>query len=192
MEHTDNSQAQHTEHKKPRKTLYRKIAIIALVVVTVASATFVYIQMNSSNDAETIGNTKEFEPGDNYLLPSTKSIENLGGWRRVSPPKNALVFAYSDKIGSVGINVSQQELPESFKDNTAKKIEELAKGYNATNVIEAGDTIAYIGTNAKGPQSVIFTKNNLLIMIVSEKQIDDKEWSQYIKSLYSPSGLPRF
>lgn len=191
MEHTDNSQERHAEHKKTRKASYRKVAIVVLIVA-VALAAFTYVQMNSSGDVDIIGHSQTLEPDGNYVLPSTKTIEDLGGWRRVSPPKSAPVFAYSDKIGSVGINVSQQELPEAFKDNTAKKIEELAKGYNATNVIEAGDTIAYIGTNAKGPQSVIFTKNNLLIMIVSEKQIDDKAWSQYIKSLYSPSELPTF
>ncbi len=117
------------------------------------------------------------------VLPEGKSISELGGWKRVSPPKSDPVFAYADKIGDTPISVSQQPLPESFKDNIDNQVAELAKKFNATTKIDAGSTKVYIGTSTKGPQSVILTKNNLLILIKSQKKIDDKSWTKYADSL---------
>ncbi len=128
---------------------------------------------NQSNDA----------PGYQTISPEGRSIEQLGGWRRVSPPNEQPVYAFEDTIGSVSISVSQQPLPSSFESNTNAKIAELAKSYNATNKLTVDNTIVYIGTSAQGPQSVIFTKDGLLILIKSQAIIDDQAWKQYIAGL---------
>src|SRR5690606_12208141 len=98
-------------------------------------------------------------------------VEELGGWQRVNPDGKDPVFAYTDSIESVGISVSQQPLPAAFSGNVANRVKQLAEGYSATTVIEAGGTQAYIGRSARGPQSVILAKNNVLIFIKSEKTI---------------------
>lgn len=117
------------------------------------------------------------------MLPEGKSIETLGGWTRVSPADREPVFAYVDTIGPNRIIVSQQPLPKQFKDDTASQVENFAKGYLADVKITAGNITAYIGTSAKGPQSVIFTKNNLLILIKSSVKIETAKWGEYISSL---------
>lgn len=117
------------------------------------------------------------------ILPKGKPITDLGGWKRVSPEGSDPVFAFADKIGEVPISVSQQPLPQSFIGNVDTKVAELAKTYNATAKIEAGAITAYIGVSSKGPQSVIFTKNSLLILIKSDQKIEDSAWAEYIKSL---------
>jgi len=117
------------------------------------------------------------------ILPSGKSIDSLGGWKRVSPSKADPVYAYVDKIGDTPINVSEQPLPQSFIGDTDDNVAELAKQYNATTKIDANGIKVYIGSSAKGPQSVIFTKNSLLILIKSDQKIDDAAWVSYIKSL---------
>ena len=117
------------------------------------------------------------------VLPAGKSISTLGGWTRISPPENDPVYAYTDKIGDLEISVSQQSLPASFKNNVDTQVAEMAKSFNATTEIEAGDTKVYIGTSANGPQSVIFTKNSLLILIKSQEKVENNDWLRYIESL---------
>lgn len=117
------------------------------------------------------------------ILPNGKSISQLGGWKRVSPLEADPVYAYIDSLAGVEISVSQQPMPGSFIKNIDASIAKLAKEYSATSVLNAGDVKAYIGVSSKGPQSTIFTKNNLLILIKSQKKIEDKDWVAYIESL---------
>ena len=122
-------------------------------------------------------------PSYSTVLPSNKTIESLGGWSRVSPPNSDPVYAYTDTVDTVSITVSEQPLPVSFKSDVSTKVAEVAKNFNATTKLEAKSTDFYIGTSASGPQSVIFAKNDVLILIKSQKKIDDEKWGVYIDSL---------
>ena len=159
----------------------RKILLIAAIITAVV-ALFVTIAVITDQtkkaDTDVITN-----PGYETILPTGKTITQLGGWERISPPERDPVFAYTDTINDVSINVSQQPLPELFKTDTTGKVAELAKSYNATKKINADTTTVYIGTSAQGPQSVIFTKNDLLVLIKSQENINDDAWVNYIKSL---------
>ena len=123
------------------------------------------------------------KPAYKTVLPADTSIRELGGWKRVSPPGKTPVFAYTDTIDGVTISVSQQSLPESFKSDVDSKTAELAKRFSATTKLDADGTTVYVGTSSKGPQSTILSKDNLLILIKSEKKISDKSWTTYVKSL---------
>lgn len=122
-------------------------------------------------------------PAYSTLSPGGRPVEELGGWKRVSPPENDPVFAFTDQINGVEIAVSQQPLPASFRNDTDAQVAELAKKFNATAKIDAGTTVLYAGTSTKGPQSVIFTKMGLLILIKSQEKIDDGTWVKYVKNL---------
>ena len=117
------------------------------------------------------------------MLPGGKTAEALGGWYRVSPPDRNPVYAYADTIGTVSIDVSEQPLPEGFATDTAEQVAQLAQGFNANEKLQAGGTTMYIGTSSKGPQSVIFTKNQLLVLIKSDSRISNDQWAGYISSL---------
>jgi hypothetical protein len=117
------------------------------------------------------------------VLPKGKDISELGGWKRVSPPNTDPVFAYNDAIDGVPISVTQQPLPQSFKNDAVNQTAEVAKKFNATNKIDAGTIDVYVGTSAKGPQSVIFTKGKLLVLIKSEKKVKDTSWAAYAQAL---------
>lgn len=117
------------------------------------------------------------------LLPASKSIEELGGWHRVSPPDKNPVYVYADSIGGTSISVSQQPLPEEFKTDTAEKVRLLAADFNANEKVTVGSTIVFIGKSAEGPESVIFHKDNLLILIKSRGGINNAQWANYIKEL---------
>ena len=169
-----------------RRLLFTKKGIvIAGIVIVVIICLIIGIAIGHHNASQQIANDSNGDQSPIYqtILPEGKTIDQLGGWERVSPAKASPVFAYIDIIGSIPVSVSEQPLPKSFKTNTASQIAELAKGYNATDSVSAGSMQVYIGTSAKGPQSVIFTKNNLLILIKSQNVIEDTAWIKYISSL---------
>ncbi len=175
----------------------RKTAIISLIVIIVVIGGGIYYAINSglfkptnnvsnTDNQSTDTSTPVLEhgtPGYTTISPTDKKVNDLGGWTRISPPDSDPVFAYSDKIGNIGINVSEQLLPEDFKTDTDRQIELLSQGFKASEKITVNGIIVHIGTSAKGPQSVIFTKNNLLILIKSNAPISSDQWVKYISAM---------
>lgn len=172
---------------RSKKTI--KIAAISLFALILSGlvVAFIVASVQDSNSSKTSSVQPDFEA----LLPQGKTIEDLGGWQKLTPPNSAPYYVFADSIESVGISVSQQTLPETFKTDTAQSIRELAKGYSATEELTANEVKAYLGTSAKGPQSVIFTKNGLLVLIKSQANIKNDAWVAYIKTLES-KNTPRF
>lgn len=148
-------------------------AVATLALALVALITYSYVQNEISQK----------QPIYQTLLPEGKTVEQLGGWQRVSPPKAAPVFAYTDSLDGITIGVSQQAIPNSFKGNIEGETEKLAKSYNSDRVLTADNIKFYVGVSANGPQSVIFTKDDVLVMVKSQDKISDASWISYIKSL---------
>lgn len=115
-----------------------------------------------------------------YSLPKGDS-EGLEGAVRFDSQRK--VVNYRDSIGGVAITISQQPLPEGFKQDTDSKVKKMAEDFSATKTIATANPTAYIGTSEKGPQTVIFSKKGLLVFIQSTKKIDDHDWAEYITSL---------
>lgn len=157
-----------------------KKAVIIAVSVLVIGIIIVWLLIQQHES--TVNNNAKL-PEFQTVLPGTKSISELGGWQRISPPKKDPVFAYTDTIGDIPISISQQPLPASFREDAEGQVAELAKKFSATTKIEADHIKIYVGTSAKGPQSALLTKNGLLILIKSQKKIDDAAWAEYVKAL---------
>lgn len=160
-----------------KKALMVTGIVFLLIIIGVISV------LGMQRAAEKTAKTIIQNPGYSTILPSNKSIIQLGGWVRVSPAGSEPVYAFNDSIDGISISVSEQPLPASFKADVEAGVAQLAKGYNAADTIKSGDSTIYIGTSAKGPQSVIFTKNGLLVLIKSEKKIENAAWSSYAASL---------
>lgn len=174
---------QQNTHPTPtlrQRLLSKKFYISAAVVVLVAIGIWAYIAFTASAPADY---SKVTTPAYDTVLPENKTIESLGGWRRVNKPQSEPVFAYSDVIDTVAILVSQQPLPKSFHGDVDKQLAELANSFNATNKLSGDGIVMYVGTSAKGPQSTLLVKNNTLIMIKSEDKIKDAAWLTYATSL---------
>ena len=157
--------------------------LLILVVIFIIFLTIRQAELKKDAQANRAPGTTMEDLEYQTVLPAGKPITELGGWKRVSPAGADPVYAYTDQIGETPINVSQQPLPASFLGDTDDQIADLAKKYNATAKIDLNGIKVYIGASAKGPQSVIFTKNSLLVLIKSDQKIDDAAWATYIKSL---------
>lgn len=159
--------------------------IISGVVLLVGIFTAELIRQH--NITKTYGTTNPNKIIENLeyqtVLPTGKSITELGGWRRVSPPTGDPVYAYNDTIDGISISVSQQPLPQSFSNDSVGQLAELAKQFNATTKLDRGNTTIYVGTSAKGPQSALMVKNGLLILIKSQEKVSDNAWAKYAQAL---------
>jgi hypothetical protein len=137
---------------------------------------------SASTNHSTLGTSTE-QPHYATLLPQGKSIESLGGWHRVSPDGKDPVFAFTDSIDGIGISVSEQPLPANFQDDTDGQVAKLAQNFGANEKVMAGHTAVYIGTSIKGPQSIITSQADLLILIKSQHKISNIHWANYISNL---------
>lgn len=181
-------------HIQPRIRQHPRLTIAAVVLILLSITALLVNtarqpapdQTKQSGKAGTAKRPAVLEKGTpeyRTVLPAGKSILQLGGWTRVSPPDTDAVYAYVDTLAGVPISVSQQPLPRDFKRNPDKSVNELAKAYTATDTLKAGDTTVYIGTSTRGPQSVIFSREDLLILIKSDAPIAADNWTGYINSL---------
>lgn len=163
----------------------RKITIVsigAILVIGVVTGILIVRYNAEHPPVRPITQTGETPPFS-ALLPQGRTISDLGGWQKLTPPHSDPFYVYVDSINGTAVNVSQQPLPENFKKNIDDSVAELAKAYGATTALDADGTKIYIGTSAKGPQSVIFTQDNLLVLIKSQKTLPNDTWKQYIKKL---------
>lgn len=115
------------------------------------------------------------------ILPAGENINQLGGWVRISPPNRSPVYTYLDHINGVQVNVSEQPLPAKLQNDAT--LYQLAQNFGAENKLDAGGTMFYIGTGAEDAQSVIFAKDNLLILMKSVQIVPTDKWIGYISSM---------
>lgn len=191
--------------KKIRKQIHlpkisKKVIFILLISITIiGTCLFVFIFINKPNNPPNASSTQandnaeqsidnKVSPGEGTpdfktILPTGKNISEFGGWTLISPKGTDPVYTYVDKVDGVSINVSEQKLPENFKDDIEQNIENLAISFNADEKISTNDLIIHIGTSVEGPQSIIFNKNDLLILIKSDTSINNNQWIEYINSL---------
>lgn len=169
--------------RRPAVLRFGTVIVIAIVVV---GAYALFTTRNRSNtvnvsgpNTENTGQVTQKSPDFTALTPANKNVT----WTRFAPPSGSSFYAYSDKLEGVTVRVSEQPLPDDFKDNPGEKVALLARNYNANRTMTVAETTVYIGTSQKGEQSLIFTKESLLVMITADTTLNDKQWTDYIAAL---------
>lgn len=186
--HTPGTQL-YTLWRKQRR-LRVQLVLVGIVIVGLVlwlKPHFVPVSHSSSQTPSSSGapTLTKGTPTFKTFLPEGKTADAFGGWTRVSPASSAAVYAYSDTLFGSSIIVSQQQLPDAFKDNQAAKIKQLQsdQGYVTQHSIDVDGTAVYIGTSSKSYQSTIFIKNDILLLITSYRTLSDTTVSDYIRSL---------
>jgi hypothetical protein len=131
---------------------------------------------SGSDDGRTEG-----PPSFAVLYPKNK--ENLVAVTRKTPSGD-IIHTFKDEISSIEIEVTQQELPASFKEDKVTKLENMAKGFLADNIIQVDTITIYHGMDERtGVQSLFFIKNESLFSVRAASQLNDDIWAAYIASL---------
>ena len=166
-------------HFKPPKNKRLFITAIVMIVIGFSGLGFGIYQAHSSRADQTSG-LPNFTP----VLPKGETIDSLDDWQKLSSPSGDVFYAFVDTVNGVTVNISQQQLPGKFKSDLSNKMLEMARSYNANTKLEANDGVRiYVGTSAKGPQSVLFTKNGVLVLMKSWATIPDADWITYVNSM---------
>lgn len=180
------TRASQTSKRIKRKTQqHRRVAIGMAAVVIISLGAFAVVQTRGSSsetgtDTPGVLSEKTEKPTFEYSLPKGEESNATGEVRYDSEKK---VVNFQDSIGGVAITISQQPLPTGFEDDTDAKVKRLAEDFSAKEVLATANPTAYLGTSAKGPQTVVFAKKNLLVFIQSAKEIDNNDWAEYITNL---------
>ncbi len=124
--------------------------------------------------------TTDFE----LLWPSGMNIDNTEVVK-VSPPQNDPVYAYISEFSGVELRISQQQIPSDFDGVVSQRVEEVARSFQATDKLQVDEVTVYHGFSDKfgGVQSLIFTKDDLLVFVSSPKSFSEIEWAGYISGL---------
>lgn len=170
------------------RTRSKKQLVFAGSTLLAVAVILTIVQLHSSGSSSATSSTiagvqNDTHPTYNTILPSGKSASDVGDFHRVSPPGSNPVYAYADDFRGTHINVSEQPIPDGWKSNIQSNVEKLAKDYSATNKITINGTLVYVGTSYQGPQSIIFTKNNLLVLIKSSSTRNENDWAWYADNL---------
>lgn len=157
-----------------------QLLIIGAITIGVIIASILYFLSLQPTPIQTTDS-----PNYTTILPENKTINSLGGWQRISPPDKEPVYAFSDKIADTAIIVTEQPIKStaSFVNNPETYVKNIKDIYEKH--ITDSSTVFYVGTSTKGPQSVAFSKENLLILIKSERKLTTEQWASYIQSLSS-------
>lgn len=169
--------------KFAQKNKGASVGVAAIVLVGAGVFGIVELRNQTSgadNEGKGVLSENTETPTFEYSLPKGNEAVVDGNVRYDSEKK---VVNFQDSIGTTTIVVSQQPLPAGFENDTQEQVRKLAEGFSATKVLSTANPTAYLGTSVKGPQTVIFSKNNLLVFIQSAKRIDDKDWAEYITNL---------
>jgi hypothetical protein len=170
--------------KLPKNLTYKQLGIGTGALAIVLVVGIFALNMRSDNKGGTEGkgvlSASDQKPSFQTLSPSGNTAGKASVMKYDAQHK---IVTFVDSIGGVDINVTEQALPDNFKDNTDDKVKKLAEGFSANEVLSTANPTAYLGTSIEGPQSVIFHKKGLLIFIKSTKNIDNHDWAEYITNL---------
>lgn len=165
--------------KLRRKELYLGLAVMLVIVLGLSIAATVKGKKDKGTH-DVLGGTVQ-EPEFDTILPEGKKENTAGG--EIGYDEAKKVVSFTDTIGNVSVTVSQQPLPDSFKAHPDDEVKKLAESFSANEVISESSPKAYLGTSVKGPQTVIFQKQGLLVFIQSDRSIEKSEWATYITKL---------
>jgi hypothetical protein len=171
----------------------KKPILIGLAVVMVVVVGFALLNQtdNDTNRADSNGQVQgavdsgistNVKPSFPVLTPNGKGVDDLGGFAKINPPGKPDVYVFTDNLSGTPIKVSQQKAPEDLLTDPTK-VSEIAKQFNATKTFDAGEFTVYNGISIKGPQSLVYTKGDLLVLIVADKELPSATWVDYISNL---------
>lgn len=169
-----------------------KIAMVIVPALLIGGVFWQFSSNTEENINEVAGVTDSIvtplsleivKPSFSMVIPNGKTEDDFK-FAIVSPEGNAPVYAYIDQIDQIDIKVSQQEIPQQFIGRQDQELEQVAKNFQAINVIQVDETKVYHGVSDKlKVQSLVFIKNDRLIFIASPEELKEDVWVGYILNL---------
>lgn len=175
--------------KIPNKNRTLIVGVASLLLITLGIvAVNKYLLNNNNSGAEVAGSSKVV--GQEVPTPTNDPTFSIVKPQGRDLPKEKIIFdprrkfaKFEDEINGVPISVSQQPLPEGIKSDPVSGTSKLAKDFGAAEEITVDGTRINYGQDEKGQQTVILTKNGLLIFILTSAQTDKEGLKIYAGNL---------
>lgn len=165
--------------KRAPRWVYATAALVAIPAFIITWG--VVSHDNAKNKPAVQGDTKSAVPDFQTVTPNGDITDTTSQKIQYDPAKK--VASFTDKLNGYEITVSMQPIPANFKPNIGDNVKKVAEQFAANTVLEVDNGSAYLGTSAKGPQSLVGYRGDLLVFMKSETKIDNKAWTDYFNSL---------
>jgi len=173
--------------KKPSLTVIRgKLLARPLLYLPLGMALllvgFLFVPRNAASDTvvPTAGAVKT-QADFKVLTPATEQAS-----AQKYDAKRDLV-TYTTTFSGVRLTVSQQALPANF-DKDPAAILKTADSIRAKQMIETVRGPLYIATNDEaGDQLAVYASKDLLVLIHTDRKLDDESWKSFVEQLESKS-----
>lgn len=184
--------AVHNRIKQFPKRAYIRLGIglITIALLSVSAAVYNGIRIGEQQkqaiaakaltDEAVAANAKPtFKP----LAPQSSATAATSGTPQVAYDSARNTYSFTDVLKQKPIVVSQQPIPSKFSDaNTA--VSKIAIAMGAKESVDTAIGTAYVLTDTKAnAQTIVFTKNNLLVFIQSPFTHPNEDWKHYIEAL---------
>jgi hypothetical protein len=175
---------------KLKETTVRQRTLLAIalcIVITGTAALKLNIKSDSSAEVSKASNgagqagvpVATHDPEFDTVLPQSRDIKK----EQIFYDPVRKFAKYDDEVDTVKVTISQQPLPEAFKSDPAGKVKSLAEGFSATEKLSVGQQDMYYGRSEKGPQTLILSKNNVLIFIATTQPVEKEALKLYASDL---------
>lgn len=165
----------------PRFKKFRIIGIVVVLgIIFVSSISLIILSSNHATKSSHPTEQNKKPPFSPLVPPGESQLSDLRGSAYDSIHNS---YTYDDLYLGVPIRVSEQPLTSGIP-NTSITVARVAVSLHATSTINTDSGLAYITANGTyGKQTIVFSKNNLLIFIQSSDIIEQAAWSSYIDNL---------
>lgn len=168
------------DFQRHKKKLIIVFAVLSIPVLFIGLGLLVGNHQPSTSEGKPkVAGEVAVKPDFTTLKPTTTENQATG----IKYDTTKKVASYNDVLDGIAITVSQQPMPSKFVGDPTGEVEKLAKQINANDKISTSTLTAFAGISIKGPQTVLFAKNDLLIFIFADKKIDTLKWIDYIDSM---------
>jgi cytoskeletal protein RodZ len=123
------------------------------------------------------------KPAFTPLAPVDSTNNAVHGTPQVAYDAKRNTYSFTDTIKGNAIVVSQQPIPATYK-TAVDAVSKIAVSLKANQAITTNGGTAFIATDPKSnAQTVVFSKNNLLVFVQSPFTHVTTDWQSYINSL---------
>ena len=173
-----------------RSSSKQRLAFGTVAICAVAGF-FIYSNVLQKDKKEVQGaNTSQDLSSGDDIVPSKDIKFDMVLPRGRDIPQDKIFYdakrnfaRYDDEINAVKASISQQPLPETFKDNPDDNVKRIAADFAATEKLSIDNQNMYYGRDENGPQTLILTKKGVLIFINTPKLVEIEALKLYAYNL---------
>jgi hypothetical protein len=157
-------------------------AVVALFVLPALMITLSAINRHNPTKKGSVAGAQAAAVADYKTLAPDGDVTNTTSQKITYDPKRK-VSSFTDKINGYEVTVSMQPIPSNFKPAIGENVKKVAEQFAANTVLTVDNGAAYLGTSAKGPQSFVGYRGDLLVFMTSKQKIADAAWASYFNTL---------